>query len=183
MLGERPAVVPGRRRLLAETFRLVPRRRIDGPLREQSSDPSRSFVDRRVSVTGPLGRDVADRQHTGRRARLAESLVVFAEIVDEVAGRPDVDLPVGLAGCLVRIGERYDRRERGFPFLEAVVGHACGPNGVSGQLRFHHARQVLAVEECRHLRRHLPRLGVGGLAPADDEIDLALLLDRHRERS
>src|SRR5437870_6331328 len=102
MLDERPAVVrlSGR---LAETFGLVPSRRLGCSLGQQFSYACRCFVDGVEDVAGALGRDVPNGQDARGRSGLAEALVVLTQVVDEIGGGPDVDVAVARPVCGPRV--------------------------------------------------------------------------------
>src|SRR5947208_11836388 len=98
MLDERPAVVV-LSRPLAEALRLVPRGGLERPLGQETANARSSLFDRGDELAPAFGRDVAYREHTCRRAGLTETLVVLAQVVDEIGCRPNVDpafaAPVG----------------------------------------------------------------------------------------
>src|SRR6185312_1894977 len=81
-LAHAPAVV-ARARLIRDVLGLLPGWRLGSPLGEQLADPVRRIFGGLGSQGCALGPGVADGHDPRRRSRLAEALVVRAQVVDE----------------------------------------------------------------------------------------------------
>jgi hypothetical protein len=102
--------------------------------------------------------------------------------------RPDVDpgrgtRAVNRLGRWIDAGNRDERGRGDLVLVDALVALAQREQAAVVAAQLDHARQLRDAEERGHLGRHLPGLRVERLAPAEDEVDAALLLDRERERS
>ena len=181
-LDERPAVVALRRRLLAEALRFLPAGGIRCALRRKLADALRGGGEVREPLAGAWRRDVSYREHARGRSRLAETLVVLAHLADEVLCRPDVDASVGRSvSSLSAVCERKQGRLFELPRFVAVVRLARRAHAPVDDLDGGDAGQVRPAQEGSRFGRNLPRLGIGRLASAEDEVDASLLLDRERQ--
>src|SRR5205814_9796476 len=112
-LYERPAVVR-LARLLTQALRLLPGRCGPRALVEQGRHTLGALLGGGCELAGAVGRHVSHREDPGRRAGLAEPLVVLAQVVDEIACRPDVDraLTICVPGRVLGPGNRDQGRQR-----------------------------------------------------------------------
>src|SRR5439155_20268219 len=127
--------------------------------------------------------DVTHRQDARRRSGLTEALVVLAYLFDEIACCPDVDASVGVRVRVSCMGKGEHRRAGELVRLEAVIRLANRSNGGAVDLDLDHARDVRPAEEGGGFGGNLPGLRGGRLPSAEDEVDVALLLDCERERA
>jgi hypothetical protein len=172
--------------LVGDVLGLLPGRLLGPAFVEELENRAGSLGDVCDRLLPALGARVPHGEDACRRPGLPEALVVLADVVDEVARRPDHDRPVPGPGRRLRVrrlADRDDDRQLGLEELVAEIGFACDSQlPVRGRLEPGRVRHVRPAEERGDLGRHLPRLRVERLAPAEHDVG-ALLPDRDRERA
>ena len=162
------------RRTAASRARRAARGSSRRPRRPRSAtSPARSGVTSRTASTR-VGEPVwPKRLSFGRRSSTRSCAVQTSTPRRVLATRPSL----GAGGGSMRATETSAGGATSYSSI-AVVALAQREQSPVRDAQLDHARQLRDAEERGHLGRHLPGLGVERLAPAEDEVDAALLPDR-----